>query len=313
MQSCLITRRLTLAATAVLLAAASTGCATGSAPPAPASAKQAAASAAASAPAQPKITKILTFVVENHSLAQMRTEMPFVRRLARTYAYADHYTAITHPSLPNYLAIAAGSTKGVTDDSPPAEHKLRGKTVFDQAIARGRTATIYVDAMGSNCQLTSEGRYAVKHNPWAYFVDGRANCQAHDVPVRQLAKDAAAGKLPNAGMVVPDLVHDAHDAELATADAWIKKKVRMIQAEQDWKSGHLAIVITADEDDRDSGNEVLTVVASKYQDHRVVHDPLTHYSLTRLYGSVIGAPYLAQAKRASSMRAAFGITTRFGE
>ena len=46
------------------------------------------------------------------------------------------YTAIRHPSLPNYLAIASGSTHGVTDDGDPSAHQLRGRTVFDQAIAR---------------------------------------------------------------------------------------------------------------------------------------------------------------------------------
>src|SRR4051812_35771593 len=149
----------------------------------------------------PAITKVLTFVVENHSLAQMKASMPYVYRLARKYAYADHYRAITHPSLPNYLAMASGGTQGVTDDDEPAAHPLSGPTVFDQALALGRTATVYADAMTQRCQLESSGRYAVKHNPWAYFVAGRAACRRHDVPVRRLAADTAAGTLPSAGMV----------------------------------------------------------------------------------------------------------------
>jgi len=268
--------------------------------------------AAARTATRPRITKLLTFVVENHSLDQMRTSMPYVHQLATTYAYATSYTAIRHPSLPNYLAIASGSTKGVADDSDPSAHRLRGRTVFDQAIARGRTARIYADAMTSNCQLTSSYPYAVKHNPWAYFVDGRASCRRNDVPLARLKRDVGAGTLPNAGMVVPDLVHDAHDSNLATSDAWIRRRVEQIQTGPDWKSGRLAIVITADEDDRASGNKVLTVVASRYQDQRVVSTALTHYSLTRLYESVIGARYLGKAAHAPSMRNAFGIRTVSG-
>jgi phosphatidylinositol-3-phosphatase len=255
------------------------------------------------------VTKVLTFVVENHSLDQMSTSMPYVHALATTYAYATNYTAIRHPSLPNYLAIASGSTKGVADDKDPSAHKLRGRTIFDQAIARGKTAKIYGDAMTSNCQLTSSYPYAVKHNPWAYFVDGRANCRRYDVPLGKLKADVDAGTLPNAGMIIPDLVHDAHDANLATSDAWIKAQIEQIQTGADWTSGRLAIVITADEDDRRSGNKVLTVVASRYQPQRVVSTALTHYSLTRLYEKTIGARYLGAAANASSMSDAFGMTT----
>lgn len=265
--------------------------------------------ARSAAPTNVTITKIVTFMVENHSLDQMRTSMPYVHQLATTYAYATNYTAIRHPSLPNYIAIASGSTKGITDDSDPSAHRLRGKTVFDQAIALGKTAKIYADAMTSNCQRTSSYPYAVKHNPWPYFVDGRANCRRNDVALSRLESDVDAGTLPNAGMVIPDLIHDAHDSSLETSDAWIKTQIEQIQAGPDWQSGHLAIVITADEDDGTSGNKVLTVVASRYQDRRVVTTPLTHYSLTRLYESVLGARYLGGAANAASMRDAFGIRT----
>ena len=57
---------------------------------------------------------------------------------------------------------------------------------------------------------------------------------------------------------------------------------------------------------------MLTVVASRYQDQRVVSTALTHYSLTRLYESVIGARYLGNAAHAPSMRNAFGIRTVSG-
>src|SRR4051794_36926660 len=257
--------------------------------------------------APPPITKVLPFVVENHSLTQMQTSMPYVYRLARKYAYADHYQAITHPSLPNYLAITSGGTQGVTDDADPAAHPLGGQTVFDQALALGRTATIYADSMTSRCQLSNEGRYAVRHNPWTYFVDGRAACQRHDVPVRRLAADTKAGRLPNAGMVIPDLVHDAHDAALGTADAWLKTQIKLVRSGADWKSGRLAIVVTADEDDYNGDNTVLTVVASRYQAQQVVHTPLTHYSLTALYDAVLGATPLGAAAGAPSMVSAFHI------
>lgn len=259
---------------------------------------------------RPAITKLLVFVVENHTLDQMRTSMPYVYRLARRYAYADHYRAVAHPSLPNYLGMVSGTTHGVTDDADPSAHPLRGPSVFDQALALGRTATLYADAMTRPCQLSNQGSYAVRHNPWTYFVASRSACAAHDVPVSRLAADTAAGDLPRAGMVVPDMVHDAHDAPLGTADEWIASQIRMLRAEPDWRSGHLAIVITADEDDYSGDNTVLTVVASRDQVRKVVHRPLTHYSLTALYDAVLGAEPLGEAATAPSMARAFRIRVR---
>jgi acid phosphatase len=80
-----------------------------------------------------------------------------------------------------------------------------------------------------------------------------------------------------------------------------------IFAGPDWKSGHLAVVLTADEDDNVSGNVVLTTVIHPSQSANVVATPLTHYSLTRLYEDVVGAPYLFNAATAPSIATAFGL------
>ena len=50
------------------------------------------------------------FVVENHSLEEMRAQMPWTYRLGHEYGYATDFRALTHPSLPNYLALWSGST-----------------------------------------------------------------------------------------------------------------------------------------------------------------------------------------------------------
>ena len=273
-----------------------------------AGAAEARESTAAATPTPP-ITKVLVFVVENHSLSQMAASMPFVHGLAEQYAYADNYTAIRHPSLPNYLAIAGGSTFGVTDDKAPSAHRLRGPSVFSQARRAGRTVKLYAESAPRRCALANAGPYAVRHNPWTYFVSDRTACRQYDVPTYSLGKDADAGTLPDVGMVVPNLVHDAHDGTLAASDAWINKKVTRIQSGPDWQAGRLAIVITADEDDRHAGNRVLTVVASRYQSHRVVSTPLNHYSLTRFIDDVAGVRYLRNAATAPSLTDAFGITT----
>jgi acid phosphatase len=254
------------------------------------------------------VTKLLVFVVENHSLAQMSAQMPYTYRLAKTYGYATSYFAVRHPSLPNYLAIASGSTHRISSDAAPADNfPVHGASVFGRAIAAGRTAAVYADAMPGRCTLVPSGRYAVKHNPWAYFTQERRLCRQHDLPIAALGPAVDAGTLPNAGMVVPDLCHDAHDCSLATADRWFQTWMTRIQASPDWKSGRLAVVLTADEDDKSAGNRVLTVVAHPSQQHRVVTTRLGHYSLTRLYAEVTGTAPLGNAWTAPSMAKAFAL------
>lgn len=260
------------------------------------------------AAAGPPVTKILTFVEENHSLSQMKAGMPYAYSLARRFGYATGYTAIGHPSLPNYLAIAGGRTAGVTDDAPPAAHPVRGPSIFGQAIAAGKTAAAYVDGMPNNCALVDGGdAYAVKHNPWAYYVDERALCNTYDVPLGEMEAVIRRGDLPTVGMVIPNLDHDAHDASLGRADAWFKRRMKSVLAGPDWRSGRLAVVLTADEDDRRAGNRVLTVVIHRSQRGAVVSTPLTHYSLTRLYEDVAGVRHLYEAADATSMSDAFGL------
>ncbi len=255
----------------------------------------------------PDVTKLLVFVVENHSLSQMRSGMPFLYRLAESYGYATHYRGLRHPSLPNYLAMTGGSTYRVRDDKAPSAHRIRRPSVFGQALRHGKTAKVYAEGMPSSCATGNTGRYAVRHNPWAYHVRERRACRKHDVPFGAYAGDVAAGRLPNAGMVVPDLCSDAHNCSLGTADAWLHKQIDLAMSGPDWKSGHLLVVVTADEDDHNEGNLVLTVLAHPALGGAVVGTTLNHYSLARSYSETVGARPLANSRGATSLLAAFGL------
>jgi phosphatidylinositol-3-phosphatase len=255
--------------------------------------------------AQTGISKLLVFVVENHSLDEMRTQMPWTYRLAERYGYAASYRALSHPSLPNYLAIAGGSTFGVHDDLDPSAHPISGPSVFGAALRAGLTAKVYGDSMPAPCSLTNEGEYAVRHNPWTYFVDERGACRTFDLPLSRYQADASSGHLPDAGMVVPDICHDAHDCSLATADAWLQQEVGLAMSGPDFREGRLAVVITADEDDGSQANTVLTVVVHPSLHGTVSHAPLSHLSLCRLYAQVLGVPPLHGTASAPSMATAF--------
>ena len=257
---------------------------------------------------------MLTIVLENRGPAAVAAGMPDLVRLAHTYGRTTRYRAMTHPSLPNYLALAGGSTFGVTDDGPPAAHPVHGPCVFDLAVTAGRTARTYAEAMPTKCALRAQGRYAVKHNPWAYFSDdtSRRACVADDVPLGSatsgaLVDDIAAGTLPQVGLVVPDLCNDAHDCPLTTADAWVDGWVSRVLEGPDWRAGRLALVVTFDEAETSSDNTVLTVVVAPGLHGVVVDTPLTHESWTRWMSDLAGSPAPGDARTAPSLGAAFGL------
>lgn len=255
------------------------------------------------------MTKLLVVVEENHSLKQVRHGMPYEWWLARHFGYSAHYRAVGYPSLPNYLAMISGHTHALTFDETPAGHPMAGPTVFTLALAAGKTAGVYVGGMQRPCQSTpdrSQG-YGLAANAWVYFPAERHHCLAHDLPLSHLWPAVASGRLPNVGMVRPNMCNDSHSCPLGTADAWLQHLMTRVFAGPDWRSGHLAVVLTSDEDNRHHGNHVLTVVVHPSQHHHVVTTPLNHYSLARLYAGVSRTTPLKDAQTAPDMATAFGL------
>jgi len=252
------------------------------------------------------VEKVLVFMVENHSLDQMRKQMPYTFALAQRYGYTTSYSAVTHPSLGNYIAIAGGSSWGIEDDRNPVAHPIQGPSVFSQAISAGGTAAVYAEGMPAPCALDNGGdRYVVRHNPWTYFVDDRAACEQFDVAANRLPAAIASGALPTVGMVIPDICNDAHSCSLQTADTWLRTTVEKVLDGPDWRAGRLAVVITADEDDHSQDNLVLTTVLHPSLQHVVVDAPLSHLSLSRFLSEVAHEPPLRDAAGAPSLGDAF--------
>src|SRR5919202_1111496 len=66
----------------------------------------------------PTFSHVFLIVMENREYGSVigNAQAPYINSLARNYGVAMKYYAITHPSLPNYLALAAGSTFGIRSD-----------------------------------------------------------------------------------------------------------------------------------------------------------------------------------------------------
>ena len=239
---------------------------------------------------------------------------PYETQIANQCGLATNYHAVGHPSLPNYIAITSGSTWGITDDSGPSSHPLDHPSIYGQAYP---SAKAYDESMPSNCSLSDSGNYAVRHNPWTYYINGtagqqRTQCQANDVPMGTYQSgtfhdDVVNGRLPAFSFVTPNLCNDMHDCSVATGDTYLSTLVPFILNGPDYQAGHLAVVIVFDENGGASGNQVYCAVISPFTPPGTQSSVnFTHYSLLRTTEEILGYPLLGSAQTAASMRAAFG-------
>jgi phosphatidylinositol-3-phosphatase len=258
------------------------------------------------------VSKILVIMEENHSTDQVFPNgMPYLWQLARRYGHATAWNAITHPSLPNYLAIFSGSSFNDPQDcSPGPGCTYPGPSVFGQALAAGKTARSYEESMPQPCDQSSSGPYDVNHNTWAYFPGEAARCRANDVPAGTtasgaLVSDVRGGTLPTIGLITPNLIHDAHDGTLAQADDWLRSWIPVLVSGPDWQSGHLAIVVAFDEGD--TVNHVPFVLIAPGVSGAILRKPVNHYALTRLMDKIIGTRPLRQAVGAPDIAQRLGL------
>jgi hypothetical protein len=234
---------------------------------------------------------------------------PFLRDLADSCGtalrYVDHGI---HPSLPNYLAATSGGTQGVADDNAPSAHALQVDNVFRQVRALGKVAKSYEEAMPANCTLHSTSRYAVKHNPAAYYVGGddRAACQRDNVSFDQFLPDLSGG-LPAFSLITPDICNDMHDCPVATGDKWLNRVVSAITTSATFRAGRTAVFVVFDESEG-GGTTPFVAIAPSIVPGTRVETELDHYSLLAFTEDALGVPTrLGAAAGAPSMADAFGL------
>ena len=81
---------------------------------------------AASAHARAPFDRAVVVVFENKSPGEVlgSSAAPTFNSYARRYATLGGYGGVSHPSLPNYLALVSGSTHGIHDDCTSATSVL---------------------------------------------------------------------------------------------------------------------------------------------------------------------------------------------
>ena len=136
------------------------------------------------------------------------------------------------------------------------------------------------------------GNYVKRHNPalWYSDVANQASEQQKVVPFSQLAKDIAGDTLPDYSIIVPDLIHDAHNASPQSADQWLKKNIGpLLKSSYFHPGGDSVMFITFDNGDNDDQGQVFTAVVGQRVILGVtVNTPFRHENTLRTIMELLG-------------------------
>ena len=225
---------------------------------------------------------------------------PYINGLARRYGLATNYSAISHPSLPNYIALTSGSDQGISDDSDPSAHRLNVPSIFSQ-LPRGGSRSLE-QSMPSHCDRSDSGEYAVWHNPETYYTNLGQDCSRYDVPFG--AKPDLSARFT---LVTPNLINDMHDGSVQDGDRFLRSYVPALMATPQYRSGNTVIFIAWDENEGAGGNRVPCLVISPFTHGVKDGTHYSHYSLLRTTEALLGLPFLKGASSADSMVGKFGL------
>lgn len=240
-------------------------------------------------------THVVWIVLENQGYSVIGSpDAPFLNHLASVCGLATRSFAVTHPSLPNYLALTSGSTLGVRDDGEPASHPLQAPSIFSQLGGSWRSLE---ESMPSACDRVTSGSYAARHNPAVYYVPLRSACARQDVPMA-FPLDLGA----RFTFITPNVCDDMHSCPIGVGDAWLHRVVDDVVASAPYRAHALALFITFDENDLAALNQVATfVVAPTVPSGLRVAQTFTHYSLLRTTETLLHLGLLGAARSARSM------------
>jgi hypothetical protein len=148
-----------------------------------------------SGPAPKTFSHVITIVLENKAYSEVDGSSPYLNGLAKRCGVASNYFAITHPSLPNYMALTSGGTQ-FSDNCDSCS--TTAVSIFDQVGSSWRE---YAEAMPRPGYMGAElGRYEKHHNPSSYYRRIASVYRTHAVPLggRGRFRDTASSPRTNA-------------------------------------------------------------------------------------------------------------------
>jgi hypothetical protein len=248
----------------------------------------------------PPFRHVVVIVFENEEASSVlgTAQAPTFNAMAGRYAALTDYYGVTHPSLPNYLALVGGSTFGI--DSDCTSCTVDARNLADTLQAKHKTWKLYAEGLPhSGFTGAFAGRYAKKHAPFLYFRDvlrSRARLR-RAVPLTQLRRDLLGRRLPAFALIVPDLCHSMHDCPVATGDAWLRSQLPPLVVLPE-----TVVFVVFDEgttNDHGGGHVPALALGTAVKGGARFTAPTDHYGLLRTVEEAWGLPLLGRSARAT--------------
>jgi phosphatidylinositol-3-phosphatase len=254
------------------------------------------------AAAVPTPAHIVVVVEENRSQTNIigNKSAPYINQLAAGGAMMAQSFAEVHPSEPNYYALFAGNTL-VKDNVCPVN---AGNTpnLGSQLLAAGYTFVGYAESLPApGSPECKAGKYARKHVPWVSFGNIPAS---YSLPFSAFPPPANYPSLPTVAFVTPNLDNDMHDGSIAAGDAWLYQNLSQYA---EWaKANNSLLILTWDEDDNTSRNQIPTVIYGANVRPGAYSEPISHYNVLSTLEQMYGLPKLGYATRAPAITDIWG-------
>jgi phosphatidylinositol-3-phosphatase len=250
----------------------------------------------------PTLAHIVIVVEENRSQTNIigNKSTPFINALATHGAMMAQSFGETHPSEPNYLALFAGSTLGVTKDACPVDG---GNTpnLGSELLAAGYTFIGFAEglpAVGST--VCSAGKYARKHVPWADFTNVPP---ANSLPFAAFPMGNYAS-LPTVSFVIPNNDDNMHDGSIAAGDDWLNRE---LSGYANWAvTNNSLLIVTWDEDDGTPRNQIPTVIYGAHVQPGSYNQQISHYNVLSTLEQMYGLPKTGYAANAPAIAEIWG-------
>nr|WP_231995920.1 alkaline phosphatase family protein [Mycobacterium sp. 852002-51163_SCH5372311] len=243
----------------------------------------------------PTPAHVVIVVEENRSHAGIvgNKSAPFINALAAGGAMMTQSFAETHPSQPNYLALFAGDTFGLTKNTCP----VNGGTLPNlgsELLAAGYTFAGYAeDLPAAGSPVCSAGKYARKHVPWANFSNIPP---ANSLPFSAFPPPGNYSSLPTVSFVIPNNDNNMHDGSVTQGDAWLG---RQLSGYANWaKANNSLLILTWDEDDGGSRNQIPTVIYGAHVQPGSYTEQINHYNVLATLQQMYGLPKTGKAANA---------------
>lgn len=243
----------------------------------------------------PRPDHVVVVIEENHSFSQIMNMGHLnstINALAKRGVLFTQSYGVTHPSLPNYLALFSGDTQGVRDDACP--HSFSNDNLATALLDKKLSFATYSENLPIAGDLSCRsGAYQRKHNPASNWQGTRLPAEMN-LRFADFPQDFS--KLPTVAFVVPDQNNDMHDGSFEAADDWLKIHITPYV---DWAFKHNSLLIlTWDEDNGSENNRVVTLLIGPMVKVGTSAQHINHYNVLRTVLDMYKLPAVGASKDA---------------